>query len=144
MTTMTTDTPAAPGAPAERAVHLVEPLPGFDDERAYRLAGIDDGGALLSLRSVNRPDLRFVLTPADCFFDDYRPGLTPVIAGSLGAPDLDDLEVLLMLTISTGLAEATANLRAPIVVSRSTGRAMQVVLDDESLPMRRRLVTPTA
>ena len=45
-----------------------------------------------------------------------------------------------MLTIPSGLLEATANLRAPIVVSSTTGRAMQVVLDDETLPMQRRLI----
>lgn len=136
MTTMTIDHPPA----TSRALQFVEPLPGFDDEDAYTLSAIDDHGLLWSMRSVHAPDLRFVLTPADCFFDDYRPELAPVITESLGSEGADDLEVLLVLTITTALTEATANLRAPIVVSPSTGRAMQVVLDDETLPMQRRLV----
>jgi flagellar assembly factor FliW len=139
MTTMTVD--RAGRAPAqERTVHFVEPLPGFDDEDTYTLSGIDDRGLLYSLRSVHDPSLRFVLTPAECFFDDYRPELAPVVTESLGSTGDDDVQLMLMLTIASGLLQATANLRAPIVVAPSSGRAMQVVLDDESLPMQRRLV----
>lgn len=136
MPTLTTDR----AVDHERALRFVEPLPGFDSEDDYTLAAIDDRGLLYSLRSVHDPSLRFVLTPPDRFFDDYRPELAPVVAQSLGSGGADDVQVLVMLTISSGLMEATANMRAPIVVSATTGRAMQVVLDDESLPMQRRLV----
>lgn len=136
MTTMTIDK-----APAqERTVRFVEPMPGFDGEETFTLANIDDRGLLYSMRSVTHPDLRFVLTPADCFFDDYEPELAPVVTQSLGSSDDSDVQLMLMLTIASGLLEATANMRAPIVVSSTTGRAMQVVLDDETLPMQRRLI----
>ena len=48
--------------------------------------------------------------------------------------------VLVVLSITSGLHDATANLRAPIVVAPATGRAVQVILEDESLPMRRPLL----
>lgn len=136
MTTIMTDE-----APAqERVLTFVEPLPGFEAEDSYTLDAIDDHGVLYSLRSVRDPGLRFVLTPAGCFFADYRPALGPAVAGSLGATDPAEVEVLLVLTINSGLAGATANLRAPIVVAAGSGRAMQVVLDDDTLPMRRPLL----
>ena len=132
--------------PAEQPLQFVEPLPGFDHEQRYTFTPIDEHGLLFSLRSVSDPGLRFVLTQAHSFFDDYAPQLTPEVGESLGAADDVDgeLDVLVMLTISTGLLEATANLRAPIVVCASTGRALQVVLEDDSLPMQRRLVEPAA
>jgi flagellar assembly factor FliW len=52
----------------------------------------------------------------------------------------DNVELMLVLTIGTGLGDATANLRAPIAMSAETGRAVQVVLDDESMPMRQPLL----
>ena len=126
-------------APADaRIVQFVEPMPGFDDEESYSLSAIDDQGVLLSMRSTRDPALRFVLTSPDLFFDDYSPELGPIVVEALGA-DEDDVRTLLILTIGAGLADATANMRAPIVLSTATGRAMQVVLDDESLPMRRPL-----
>ncbi|MCU1655696.1 MAG: flagellar assembly protein FliW [Pseudonocardiales bacterium] len=117
-------------------ITFVEPLPGFADEDEYTLTAIDSRGVLFSLRSMRDPNLRFVLTPAAAFFDDYRPDITSVLAGVLGS---EDVELMLVLTITSGLADATANLRAPIAMSAQTGRAVQVVLDDESLPMRQLL-----
>ena len=138
---MTTVTPSA----RTRAIEFVAPLPGFEAENAFTLSAIDSDGLLLSLRSVRTPSLRFVLTPAECFFADYRPEFGPAVAQALGddadGDDADgEVELLLMLTIGTGLRDATANMRAPILVSTASGRAMQVVLDDETLPMRRPLV----
>ena len=116
---------------------FVEPLPGFDDE-GYTLSAIDEQGALYSMWSVDHPDLRFVLSPADVFFPGYRPELADALAGVLGS---DEVDVLLMLTIGSSLSAATANLRAPVVVAPSTGRAVQVILDDDALPMRAPLVS---
>jgi flagellar assembly factor FliW len=133
---MTTVTPPA----LTRAIEFVEPLPGFEAENAFTLSAIDSDGLLLSLRSVRTPDLRFVLTPAECFFADYRPEFGPAVTQALGDDADGGVELLLMLTIGTGLRDATANMRAPILVSTGSGRAMQVVLDDETLPMRRPLI----
>jgi flagellar assembly factor FliW len=118
-------------------LHFAEPLPGFPEEDEYTLTPIDEQGVLYSLRAVHEPGLRFVLAAPEAFFADYRPELADALAPLLGA---DDVSVLLMLTIGTGLADATANLRAPVVVAGSTGRAVQVVLDDENLPMDQPLV----
>ncbi|HEY2273644.1 MAG TPA: flagellar assembly protein FliW [Jatrophihabitantaceae bacterium] len=124
----------------ERTLRFVEPLPGFDGLAEFTLTAIDDRGLLLSLRSVQERGLRFVLTPADSFFPDYQPELAPVVSDALGAASLADVELLLILTISSGLVDATANMRAPIVVAPETGQAMQVVLDDEAQSMNRRLI----
>jgi flagellar assembly factor FliW len=104
MTTMSTRTVHT----ETRPLRFVEPLPGFDDEDDYTLSAIDSRGLLYSMRSVRDPQLRFVLTPADAFFDDYRPELAPVVTEALGATSRDDVDVLLMLTISSGLPDATA------------------------------------
>ena len=111
---------------------FIEPLPGFPDQQ-YTLEPIDPAGLLQSLRSVEHPELRFVLARAGAFFPEYSPELAGALAEPLGS---DEVEVLLVLTVGTGLQDATANLRAPIAVARATDRAVQVILDDESLPMQ--------
>ena len=126
----------APSDSAVRDVRLIEPMPGFDDERHFTLGDIDPDGVLLALRSARDPLLRFVLTPSEVFFTDYDPEFPDIVAAELGVSDAAELRLLLVLTIGAGLAEATANLRAPIVYAPVTGRALQVVLDDDSLPMR--------
>jgi flagellar assembly factor FliW len=117
-------------------VSFIEPLPGFDGEE-YTLDPIDEHGLLYSLRSVDAPDLRFVLAAAPAFFPSYLPAISSTLAGPLGA---DEVDLLLVLTVGSGLQDATANLRAPVALARTTGRAVQVILDDEDLSMREPLL----
>ena len=121
-------------------VRLVEPLLGFDEFVAFELSDIDPAGILVSMRSRQDPALRFVLTRPEHFFADYQPELAPVVVEAVGAADPSKVQVFVILTILTGLADATANTRAPLIVSPDTGLALQVVLDDESLSMNRPLV----
>jgi flagellar assembly factor FliW len=120
MTTMIAQPPAS-----VRELHFVEPMPGFDDTDSFTLTAIDPRGLLYAMRSVR------------AFFADYQPDIADEIGTALEAAEV---EVLVVLSITSGLHDATANLRAPIVLAPSTGRAVQVILEDESLPMRRPLL----
>lgn len=132
MTSVLTETATA-------ILRFVEPMPGFEDHLDFTLNPIDPDGVLLALRSAREPDLRFVLTPADRFFPDYRPELGAAATSALGVPAGTELQFLLLLTITAELADATANLRAPIVTAGGTA-AVQVVLDDDALSMREPIV----
>jgi flagellar assembly factor FliW len=118
-------------------LHFIEPLPGFDNED-YTLAPIDEHGLLYSLRSVDAPAVRFVLAATPAFFPDYLPPLAGALAEPLGS---DEVDLLVILTVGQGLQDATANLRAPVAIARSTRRAVQVILDDDTLSMRQPLLS---
>ena len=126
--------------PLQATLRLVEPLLGFEDRTDFDLVPIDADGVLYALRSTGDPELRFVLTPAECFFEDYRPDLGDGIVSALGAESEADLSIFVMLTITDKLADATANLRAPLITARPTATALQVVLDDDSLSMHQPLL----
>jgi flagellar assembly factor FliW len=121
----------------DQRLRFVDSLPGFPELDDFTLSAIDDRGVLYSLRSDDAPDLRLVLTPPGVFFADYTPAVPDAVGAALGS---DDLDVYVVVTLPSGLADATANLRAPVVVARETSRAMQVILDDEQLPMHRPLI----
>jgi flagellar assembly factor FliW len=123
MTTMTTP----PRPASERELHFVEPIPGFDGTDRFTL----------TMRSLSDPQLRFVLAPPEAFFGDYHPDIDDTVGLAL---DANEVEVLVILSIASGPRDATANLRAPIVVAPGSGRAVQLILDDETLPMRRPLL----
>lgn len=121
-------------------VIMVEPLAGFETDTEFTLTDIDDAGMLQSLRSVTTADLRFVVSPAHVFFAAYRDSLTGVIEApvrdALDVTEADaDLELYVMLTIGDSLKDTTANLRAPLVIDHATGKAVQVILDDDALPL---------
>jgi flagellar assembly factor FliW len=121
----------------DQRLRFVDALPGFPELDDFTLSAIDDRGVLYSLRADDAPDLRLVLTPPGVFFADYAPEVPDAVGAALGS---DELDVYVVVTLPSGLADATANLRAPVVVARTTARAMQVILDDEQLPMHRPLI----
>lgn len=114
-------------------IELVHPLPGFPEHRRFALVQLDEDGVLCDLRSLDDPDLRFLVASPVPFFPDYAPVVGDDVVAELEIEDASDVLVLLVLTASTSLADSTANLRAPVLVNTTTRRAAQVILDDATL-----------
>ncbi|HET7357858.1 MAG TPA: flagellar assembly protein FliW [Nocardioidaceae bacterium] len=140
--TTTTAPDAGPGFPSQSAgsdlpaLDLVRPLLGFPDYRRFALARLDETGVLCELRSLEQPDLRFVVIPPAVLFPDYAPEIDEEVAEALDASNPDDLLVLALVTLGDTPQAATANLLAPVVVNHRTRRAAQVLLEDPELPLR--------
>ena len=117
-------------------VEMVGPLLGFPDHRRFALTRMDDTGVVCALRSLDEPDLRFLVVPPAAFFAEYTPELDDATAAALGASSGDDLLTLVLVTSGDAPLSATANLLAPVVVNHRTRRGAQVVLHDENLSLR--------
>lgn len=117
-------------------VELVAPLPGFAELHRFALARVVDDGTVCELRSLDAPDVSFVVVPPSEFFAGYTAEVGDDVADALDLQSADDALVLAVVTLGSTAAEATANLRAPIVVNHRTRRAMQVILDDPELPLK--------
>lgn len=121
-------------------LELVEPMPGFPDQRQFTLVRLDDDGLVCALRAIDDSGLRFLVVPPAAFFAGYAPEVDEQTAQTLEAASAEDLLVLVVVSTAGEAQSATANLRAPIVVNHRTRKATQVVLPDDSLPMRAPLV----
>jgi flagellar assembly factor FliW len=131
---------ALDSADRSRRIAFVEPMPGFPDDLDFSLVPIDPAGTLFTMRSVLRPELRFIVMPPAGCFPDYRPDVTEADVAALGQVADVELQVLVIVAVKDGIADATANLMAPIVMIPESGRAVQVILDDARLPLRAPLV----
>lgn len=130
----------APQATDIPVLTMVGPMLGFPEHARFGLARLDEQGIVCDLRSLDDPELRFVVVPPEHFFPGYAPEITDTTAGQLQARTADDLVALVVVTLATSLADATANLLAPVLVNPVERLAAQVVLDDASLPLRAPLV----
>jgi len=117
-------------------IELVSDLPGFPGLRRFVLVQLDDNGLLFDFRSLENPDIRFVVVPSVAFFPDYAPEIDEISALQLGISTPDDAWLLLIVTVGTNREDSTANLRAPLVVNLTTRAATQVVLADDNHPLR--------
>jgi flagellar assembly factor FliW len=115
-------------------ISMAVPMAGFPAHRDFVLVRLHEEGLLYALTSVRDPEVRFLVAPPEPFFPDYAPELENDVFAALNTKDPDRL--LLMVVISAGIEETTANLLAPIVVDRDSHRAIQVVLTGSDMPIR--------
>jgi flagellar assembly factor FliW len=115
-------------------ITMAVPMPGFPAHRDFVLVRLNEDGLLYAFTSIEDPELRFLVAPPEPFFPDYAPEIEDEVFSALNTKDPDRL--LLMVVITAGTDETTANLMAPIVVDRDSMRAIQVVLSGSGLPVR--------
>jgi flagellar assembly factor FliW len=113
---------------------MAVPMPGFPAHRQFVLVRLNNEGLLYAFTSIEDPELRFLVAPPEPFFPDYAPEIENEVFAALNTKDPDRL--LVMVVITAGVNETTANLLAPIIVDRDTRRAMQVVLNGSGMPVR--------
>ena len=115
-------------------IDMALPMPGFPAHRQFVLVRLNEEGLLYAFTSVDDPELRFLVAPPEPFFPDYAPEIENEVFAALNTKDPDRL--LVMVVITAGVDETTANLLAPIIVDRDSRRAMQVVLTGSNMPVR--------
>jgi flagellar assembly factor FliW len=115
-------------------IDMAVPMAGFPAHRQFVLVRLNEQGLLYAFTSVQDANIRFLVAPPEPFFPDYAPEIENDVLAALNTKDPDRL--LLMVVITAGVEETTANLLAPIVVDRDSRRAMQVILQGSDLPVR--------
>jgi flagellar assembly factor FliW len=115
-------------------ITMAVPMPGFPAHREFALVRLHEEGLLYAFTSIQDPELRFLVAPPEPFFPEYAPEIEDDVLAALNTQDPNRL--LLLVVISAGVNETTANLLAPIVVDQDSKRAMQVILNGTNLPVR--------
>jgi flagellar assembly factor FliW len=111
------------------------PLGGFAGLRRYALIP-EEGSPVEWLQSLEDPDVAFAVLEPFLFLADYAFELPEADTEALGLSSPDEALVRCVLTLREDPAEITANLLAPIVLSRRTHMGRQLILQDSGLPIR--------
>jgi flagellar assembly factor FliW len=119
----------------ENLTTFVTPLLGFPQLKRW-LFYQTQSGPTYWIQSVEDPKVGF------CVLAPFQAGLDPDMelgrddVGDIGAKDASDIDVYTMVVLDQDPAQRRTNLRAPILVCRTTRLAKQVVLQDTRLPIR--------
>lgn len=127
-------------------IRFVRPVPGFPGLTRFvlvRVGGEDepddgepDSAVLYELRSLERPEVCFMVAVPGAFFPDYDVDLDANACEDLGLTDARDALVLTVLTIGADPSATTANLLAPVVINARTRAAAQVILSGSDWSVR--------
>lgn len=114
-------------------VDFAAPLPGLSPHTAFTLDRIEGAEGLYALRAVGDAVRLFLLDPTAGDYG-YEPAIPPGVRADLGAADDADLQVFVVANPTDD--GVYLNLRAPVLIHRGSGRAAQVILDDQRYPIR--------
>ena len=118
MKTVSTDAPHVP-TKTELTLKFPNGIMGFDQAKEFNLHAAAPGSPYLWLELASRPGHGFVVVaPASCA-PGYAPDISQPDVEFLGLQSADDAFVLNIVTLRPN-GEATANLRAPLVLNRHT------------------------
>lgn len=123
-----------------KIVQFDDGIPAFEDEHEFVLLPYENDSPYTFLQSVKSPELAFMMTVPFVFFPDYEFQLEDDVTKKLGIKTPEDILLYTFITIPGGeIKDMTANLVAPIVVSKRTFLAKQVVLEKSRYTTKHRL-----
>jgi flagellar assembly factor FliW len=129
---------------SEEQIFAFEPgIGGFENLRRFALVREQDS-PVEWLVSLDDPDVSFALLEPFLFESGYAFELSDRDVEALGLYEASDAMIRCLLTLNEDPDQITANLLAPLVFSRRTHMARQVVLSEPAYSLRTRVFASTA
>lgn len=125
---------------APSVLYFSRGLPGFDELRRWELLEHAEARPFLWLRAVERPQVALLVVDPREIVVGYRPAIAAGVWSRLG--DGSEARSLTFVVVSLAGSEASANLRAPLVIDPQTMRGEQVILEDGEWPVHFGLAPP--
>ncbi|MBS2970672.1 flagellar assembly protein FliW [Metabacillus sp. KIGAM252] len=115
-------------------------IPGFASEKEFVILPLEEGSPFLILQSATTAELAFVVTSPFLFFKDYEFDLDQNIVEALKIEDVNQIQIMVILTVQDPFEQSTANLQGPIIVNEQTKQAKQVILNHPSYKTKHSIV----
>jgi flagellar assembly factor FliW len=119
--------------PDLRVVEFPAGIPGFEGYRRFVLIASADLSPLGCLKALDSPDVSFLVIDPTLLYLGYDLTLSECECARIAASADEPLLWLAIVTISE--KEATANLRAPIVINPRRMMGCQFIRENEQYPV---------
>ncbi|MDR3645346.1 MAG: flagellar assembly protein FliW [Clostridia bacterium] len=118
-------------------IHFPHGIYGFEGAKRYALlSDHDSSNPFLWLQHADSREPCFVVTDAHRLFSDYSPEVTPQMEETIGLKTPDALRILTIVTVPKDYRGLSLNLKCPILINAADNVAAQVILEDDTYPMR--------
>lgn len=120
----------------EDVVHFPKGIPGFEEHKAWAIAGEDDN-PIKWLQSLSDGDAALPVLIPQTIRPDYNARLPEGELTVLEAENTESLAMLVVVSIPPAAPwDMTVNLRAPIVINHKKRIACQVIAHNEEYDIR--------
>ncbi len=115
----------------DEIINFPKGLPGFSEFHRYALIEQSQTSPFLCLQCLDKTSLAFVAAEPRSLVTDYRLGPSGSALQELEARDLNEIILLVLLTIPPGQPqEMTANLSGPILINPGQRRGKQILVEN--------------
>jgi flagellar assembly factor FliW len=120
-------------------------LPGFETFYRYILLQPDESLPISFMQSMDDSELAFLVVDPFLYYSDYAFDLSEDAQKELEIESDGDVMIWSIVTIKDQIAEATLNLKAPIILNQKKKIAKQIILHDSTYTTKHLLMLqPTA
>lgn len=105
-------------------------LLGFSNARLYTLLDDEVGSPFRWFQSLEDETLAFVTIDPQIAISDYTIALSKDHLNKLEAGNVQDLNVLVIVTMTKDIKDVTINLQGPLVINQDKKIGMQLVIPD--------------
>lgn len=121
-------------------VEFDEGIPGFSDMHKFAVINDSNNTFISYMQSLDEESVCFIMMPPILVDKEYDIELSDSTVKKLKIEKPEDAKLYAILSIPSSFKDATANLKAPIVVNTNNNKAVQEILDDERYSIRHRIV----
>jgi len=123
----------------DQVIRFPESLPGFPEQLKFALVSTGERSPFKFLQSLGDPSLAITIGEASALVPGYKPSVLPEEIEPLRIEEQDRVEIFIVTVVPENPRESTVNLQAPVLINRTKRVGKQVVLQNDSYPLRYRL-----
>lgn len=121
----------------DKMIYFPKGIVGFPELKDFALihdSEAGEQGGIRWLQSVQEPNFAMPVIDPLSVKEDYNPQVDDDLLATIGG--LDDVLVLATITVPSDLTQMSVNLKAPIIVNVDARKASQIILDQDSYPVK--------
>ena len=118
----------------DKIITIEKGMIGFPELKKFALIFNEEKGKeakIMWLQSMEEEALAFPVMRPELVKEDYNPTVNDELFQTLGEMTPEDTYVLVTVTVPKDVKEASANLKAPIVINTATMKGCQIILEDD-------------
>lgn len=116
----------------DRIINFPKGIVGFPELTEFALihdSEAGDQGGIRWMQSMQEPNFAMPVIDPLVVKEDYNPEVNDDLLATIGG--LDDVLVLVTLTVPSDVTKMTVNLKAPIIVNVPEKKACQLIVDQD-------------
>lgn len=122
----------------EKIIHFPSGIIGFPDLTDFALIHDEEKGAgsIHWLQSVQEPGFAMPVMDPLLVQPEYNPDVDDDLLKPIGEWILDDILVLVTVTVPSDLTKMSVNLRGPIIINAAEKKACQVIVEGDGYEVK--------